>query len=87
MRRTHLRGHVNILKRLLVHGGAFTLGVLMRKLFGRGTPRGLQGRRCTWVWDVAMLMSAVWGLADRVARVRGRIQRHHSAFMLAMPAC
>jgi len=44
MRRTHLRGHENILKRLLVHAGAFNLGLLMRKTFGRGTPRGLQGR-------------------------------------------
>jgi len=45
LRRTHLRGHQNILKRLLVHAGAFNLGLLMRKAFGRGTPRGLQGRR------------------------------------------
>jgi transposase len=47
LRRTHLRGHPNILKRLLVHAGAFNLGLLMRKTFGRGTPRGLQGRRCS----------------------------------------
>jgi transposase len=45
LRRTHLRGHQNILKRLLVHAGAFNLGILMRKMFGHGTPRGLQGRR------------------------------------------
>lgn len=45
MRRTHLRGHRNILKRLLVHASAFNLGLLMRSLCGRGTPRGLQGRR------------------------------------------
>jgi transposase len=45
MRRTHLRGHRNILKRLLVHASAFNLGRLMRQLSGRGTPRGLQGRR------------------------------------------
>jgi len=45
LRRTHLRGHQNILKRLLVHAGAFNLGLLMRQAFGRGTPRGLQGRR------------------------------------------
>jgi len=43
MRRTHLRGHGNILKRLLVHASAFNLGLLMRQLCGRGTPRGLQG--------------------------------------------
>lgn len=44
MRRTHLRGHTNILKRLLIHAGAFNLGRLLRHLFGIGTPRGLQGR-------------------------------------------
>jgi transposase len=45
LRRVHLRGHPNILKRLIVHAGAFNLGLLMRRVFGRGTPRGLQGRR------------------------------------------
>src|SRR5580704_9226421 len=41
MRRLHLRGRENILKRLVVHSGAANLGLLMRKLFGKGTPRGL----------------------------------------------
>jgi len=41
MRRTHLRGHENILKRLLIHAGAFNLGLLVRKQAGAGTPRGL----------------------------------------------
>ena len=44
MRRTHLRGETNILKRLLVHIGGFNLGLLMRSLVGVGTPRSLQGR-------------------------------------------
>src|SRR6267378_2973757 len=44
MRRTHLRGHTNILKRLLIHAGAFNLGLLMRAILGVGTPRGLQDR-------------------------------------------
>jgi transposase len=44
MRRTHLRGHSNILKRLLIHAGAFNLGQLLGHLVGIGTPRGLQGR-------------------------------------------
>jgi transposase len=43
MRRVHPRGRENILKRLLVHSGAANLGLLMRKLFGKGTPRGLAG--------------------------------------------
>lgn len=44
MRRVHLRGRNNILKRLVVHAGAANLGLLMRKIFGVGTPKGLQGR-------------------------------------------
>jgi len=31
MRRTHLRRHPNILKRLLIHAAAFNLGLLMRR--------------------------------------------------------
>jgi transposase len=44
MRRTHLRGHDNIRKRILVHASAFNLSLLLRSMIGRGTPRGLQGR-------------------------------------------
>src|SRR6202035_891485 len=47
MRRTHLRGHTNILKRLLIHAGGFNLGLVMRHLIGSGTPRGLQDRLAT----------------------------------------
>jgi len=43
MRRTHLRRHDNILKRLLVHAAGFNLGLVMRKIMGIGTARGLQG--------------------------------------------
>jgi len=35
MRRTHLRGHENILKRQLIHVGAFNLSLILRKLLGR----------------------------------------------------
>ena len=44
LRRTHVRGHANVLKRLLIHASAFNLGLWMRKLFGIGTPGALQGR-------------------------------------------
>ncbi len=44
MRRVHLRGHPNILKRLLVQVCGVNLGLLMRHLTGVGTPRSLQGR-------------------------------------------
>jgi len=42
MRRVHLRGRDNILKRLLVHVGAFNLSLVMRESVGNGTPRGFQ---------------------------------------------
>ena len=42
MRRTHLRHHDNILKRLLIHVAGFNLSLIMRKLFGIGTARRLQ---------------------------------------------
>jgi len=42
LRRTHLRGHPNILKRLLIHVAGFNLGLVMRSLFGIGKPRVLQ---------------------------------------------
>ena len=57
MRRTHLRGHGNILKRLLVQAAACNLGLWMRTLTGIGTPRGLQGRlAAVWVFCFALWM-------------------------------
>ena len=43
MRRVHLRGRDNVLKRVLIHLGAFNLSLMLRQLLGKGTPRGLQG--------------------------------------------
>ena len=43
LRRTHLKGHARILKRLLIHVAGCNLALVMRTLFGLGTPRGLQG--------------------------------------------
>ena len=58
MRRTHLRGHINILKRLLIHAGGFNLGLVMRHLIGSGTPRGLQDRLATVIATLSSLMGA-----------------------------
>ena len=44
MRRVRLRGCANIAKRYLVHVAACNLGLLMRTLFGKGTPKGAAGR-------------------------------------------
>jgi transposase len=60
MRRTHLRGHTNILKRLLIHAGGFNLGLVMRHLIGVGTPRGLQGRLAA----AMAIVVALWTLVE-----------------------
>ena len=52
MRRTHLRGHGNILKRLLVHVAGFNLGLAMRSLFGIGKPRRAQDGLAAGVFDL-----------------------------------
>ena len=60
LRRVHLRGHPNILKRLLLHVCGFNLGLLMRQLTGVGTPRSLQGRAAA-VFDALIgLLREFW---------------------------
>lgn len=64
MRRTHLRGHQNILKRQLIHVGAFNLSLILRKLMGAGTPRQWSNR------TGLLLLLAYFLLATRQARNR-----------------
>jgi transposase len=80
MRRTHLRGHSNILKRLLIHAGGFNLGLVMRQLIGLGTPRGLQDRLAVVIATVLALVSiathrvaAIWSSHRLLAVMRGRV--------------
>ena len=61
MRRVHLRNRENILKRILIQYAALNLSLLLRHGFGKGTPRGLQGR-C-----VATLLLLMWLLSDYAA--------------------
>ena len=49
LRRCYLRGRENILKRQLVHVGAFNLSLILRKLMGAGTPRELKNRAASLV--------------------------------------
>jgi len=69
MRRTHLRGHENILKRLLIHAGGFNLGLVMRHLIGVGTPRGLQGR-------LTAVLGALWVLMRAASHWLTEISAH-----------
>ncbi len=63
MRRTHLRFHDNIIKRLLIHAGAFNLSLIMRRLAGCGTPRGLQGRLLAILSSLQVMMHGLRRIA------------------------
>src|SRR6266536_1129732 len=45
MRRVFLRGRENVLKRQLIHIGAFNLSLIFRQTLGAGTPRELRNRQ------------------------------------------
>src|SRR6516162_1936683 len=62
-RRTWLRGLVKVRKRYIVQVAAHNLGLLMRKLFGVGKPRVLQGA-VGWLIGMVVWLS---GLASRPA--------------------
>ena len=71
MRRLYLRGRRNIHKRLLMHAGGFNLSLIMRKLIGKGTPRGLQGL-VSYCFSLFCALWAAWRLY--VAQVARRLQ-------------
>jgi transposase len=49
MRRCTLHGRKNILKRLLIHVGAFNISLVLRKMLGAGKPRELKNRAASLV--------------------------------------
>jgi transposase len=75
MRRTHLRHHHNILKRLLIHIGGFNLALVMRKLTGTGKPRQLQGQRQGVCTLILRWISAVWMLLEATGQTMRQDQR------------
>jgi len=75
MRRTHLRGHPNILKRLLIHVAGFNLGLLMRSMFGIGKPRSLQN-------GLSAAVLAVWTTANTLWRSLSRFEAPWTAAKL-----
>jgi transposase len=58
-RRSWLRGVVDVGKRYLMHAAGHNLGVVMRKLFGIGTPRSLQGRAAALCAALARLLDII----------------------------
>jgi len=60
MRRTHLCGHKNILKRLLIHAAGFNLSLIFRKAISIGKPRRLQ--------DLPMAVQSAFGIPSKPCR-------------------
>ena len=73
MRRTHLREHPNILKRLLIHAAGFNLSLILRKILGFGTARGLQGR--SWGMIRERCTAALRRLFAHLEGRRGTLER------------
>jgi transposase len=86
MRRTHLREHPNILKRLLIHVAGFNLALVMRTRYGIGKPRVLQGMLLAGILELRLAWSFAWrGLWARVRRL-GRRQATSGARVVASRA-
>ncbi len=64
MRRSFLRGMENIEKRYIIHVAGFNLGILLRALFGFGTPKGWAdagaGLIFARIGKLNLLILAVW---------------------------
>jgi transposase len=73
-RRTWLRGLENVAKRYVVQVAAHNLGLLMRKLFGVGKPRTLQGAGGSPVW-IAWCLYWVLGVRHGHRYGRGMVLR------------
>jgi transposase len=56
LRRCHLRGQENILKRQLIHVGAFNLSLILRKIMGAGTPRELKNKAARLVLRILLFL-------------------------------
>jgi transposase len=69
MRRTHLRGQKNILKRLLIHVGAFNLSLIFRSMLGAGKPRELRNRLASLLQQLFFLLSRLWTPTERTNSV------------------
>ena len=75
-RRSWLRGLENVAKRYVIHAAAHNLGVILRKLFGVGTPRSLQGRAVAACAALLAVAKGLWrGLVIRIAPLHCRNRR------------
>jgi transposase len=93
MRRVHLKGRNNILKRLLVHAGGFNLALILRKLMGVGKPRQMQGILACMFTRLGLLFFCAWtalrnGLGFCIARWERVVTFLRAVtFLCHLPSC
>ncbi len=80
LRRVFIRGRENIEKRYQIHVAGYNLGLLMRSLFGKGTPRGLQGCAAAFSWLCSLIESVVYARTARPAMTPIQTAQSQSAF-------
>ena len=84
MRRVHLRGLANVEKRYIIHVAGFNLGILLRALFGFGTPRGWADAPAALLFvrigKLSLLILVIWlpNTADAPDCVMMVISRWHN---------
>lgn len=71
LRRVYLRGRENVLKRQLIHVGAFNLSLIFRQTLGAGTPRELRNRQNR------LIIVIFWFRSTLEMKLRG-VQKHSS---------
>jgi transposase len=84
MRRLHLRGRANILKRYQVHVAAVNLGIVLRTLIGLGTPRGFQGRKALLAHALSSLLSS---MRDLIRSLFGQLRSLSHEPRYTQPFC
>ena len=87
LRRCHLRGRENILKRQLAHVSAFNLSLIMHQLLGAGTPRELKNRAIWLVLRIFLLLTCQNRPESAVAARTTSVLDSPGAFRSIRPRC
>ena len=88
MRRLHLRGRENVLKRQLIHVGAFNLSLIFRRMLGAGTPREFHNLQVELISAILVLMAARNSFSCRLTRPPASSGHfRHAILRRAHPCC
>jgi transposase len=77
MRRLHLRGRENILKRLVIHVGGYNLSLVLRLLLGKGTPRGLKDLAFAYFVVMLALLDGLNGTSELAGDFLAALEQDH----------